>query len=457
MSALKEQTMTYTIDEALDAVGFGPFQWMLWLLSGVGFGASTVQMLLPSIAIPLVRAAFGVDDKQAGLLITLLFVGEIIGGIVWAWIADRAGRRVAFVGTATATAFFGLLSAFAPSFPLLLLARFLVGIGLGGALSIDLVYFLEFVPARNRSRRTTVIIFVGILGMLYMAGVGAALRPDWKRFFAACAAPAVLLAVGRLMWPWETPRFLVTRGRFLEAERVLEAMARWNRRPLPLGHLVATTPIFASTLRINTFIEAFAPKLRLQTLLAGGIMFAHSFAYHGLFNWIDWFASSVGIKNVDVCFTITVNALAQIPGLLLAALCIGRVGGRWIMTTSLLGVAIAASFLLFVRSHIQYYICSAALHFFIVNIWASIYILVPELFPTTFRSSAFAVCGLFAKTGVAVSATLFSAFKDAKVSGVVAIGIVVATYAIASVASLGMAFGTVGNHRLADHLQEVDK
>lgn len=457
MNALKEQNTTYTIDEALDAVGFGPFQWMLWLLSGVGFGASTVQMLLPSIAIPLVRAAFGIDDKRAGLLITVLFIGEIVGGMAWAWIADRVGRRATFVGTAAVTALFGLLSAFAPSFALLLLARFLVGIGLGGALSIDLVYFLEFVPARNRSRRTTGIIFVGILGMLYMAGVGAAFRPDWRRFFGACAMPAVLLAIGRLMWPWETPRFLVTRGRFLEAERVLEAMARWNRRALPPGHLAATTPTFASTPRSSTFVEAFAPRLRLQTLLAGGIMFAHSFAYHGLFNWIDWFASSVGIGSVDACFTITISALAQMPGLLLAALCIERVGGRWIMTLNLLGVAIAASLLPLVRSHAQYYACSAALHFCIVNIWASIYILVPGLFPTAFRSSAFAVCGLFAKIGVAVSATLFSALKDAKVSGVVAIGMVAATYALASVASLGMAFGTAGSHRLADHLHEVDK
>jgi MFS family permease len=91
-----------------------------------------------------------------------MFGGELLGGLAWGSISDRFGRRFTFIGTAALATVFGLLSAACPSFNMFLLCRFGLGMAIGGSLSIDFIYFVEFVPASTRGIRTTFIIFLGI-------------------------------------------------------------------------------------------------------------------------------------------------------------------------------------------------------------------------------------------------------------------------------------------------------
>lgn len=130
--AMKGEQATYTIDEALDTVGFGRFQWVLLLLSGIGFCATTVELISISLLrAPLMEYWPKVTFPRFALLASVTFAGELFGGLLWGIISDLLGRRKAFLGTAFMAGLFGLLGAFSPCFYTFALTRFFLGIAIG--------------------------------------------------------------------------------------------------------------------------------------------------------------------------------------------------------------------------------------------------------------------------------------------------------------------------------------
>lgn len=129
---MKGGQATYTIDEALDTVGFGRFQWVLLLLSGIGFCATTVELISISLLrAPLMEYWPTVTNQRFAILASATFAGELLGGLLWGVISDRLGRRKAFLGTALMAGLFGLLGAFSPCFHAFALTRFFLGIAIG--------------------------------------------------------------------------------------------------------------------------------------------------------------------------------------------------------------------------------------------------------------------------------------------------------------------------------------
>lgn len=95
---------------------------------------------------------------------TATFLGEIIGGIVWAHLSDSHGREKVFLATSLTMFVFSLILPFCPDFNYFCFMRLLLGFSIGGGLSVDFVYFIECVPQRNRTFRSAFIIFIGIMG-----------------------------------------------------------------------------------------------------------------------------------------------------------------------------------------------------------------------------------------------------------------------------------------------------
>lgn len=123
---------TYTIDEALESIGFGPFQCHLLFLSGIGFFATNVELIGVSLLRAPLQAAFPqLSNHRFGWLSSVTFMGELVGGLLWGWIGDRWGRRIAFRGTALVAAVAGCLGALAPCFYTLALTRFILGLAIG--------------------------------------------------------------------------------------------------------------------------------------------------------------------------------------------------------------------------------------------------------------------------------------------------------------------------------------
>lgn len=401
-------------------------------------------------------AEWSSSHKQLSLLQTCMFGGELVGGLVWGGLSDRFGRRLTFIGTAALATVFGLASSVAPSLSWFLAARFGLGLAIGGSLSIDFVYFIEFVPAKSRGFRTTFVIFLGICALLYTALIGWFVLPfGWRWFIVACGMPNAFLLVARLGWRWESPRFLLGQGRLKEATAVLTEMAVKNGKSLPPGQLITTCSNCKSQQSSSTWFSPFADVWRaglMRPVLTMGLMFfAQTFAYYGLTNWLQKLLIEKGIPALHPSILFAVMGIAEIPGLLLTTLLIETRGRKLVFVINFVGSAIATLSMILVQGQVSFLIASACTYFFIVGSWTALYVTTPELFPTSVRSTAFTISHCMGKVAGALSPLIFGLFWDVGMRPVWILLTVAGSFLLAAVTASFLLIETAGS-RLQDNI-----
>src|ERR671926_1935858 len=117
--------MARSVEQVVDAIGFGRFQRRLLLVCGVTWAADAAELLAIGFALPGIREDFGLGTSGAGLVAAAAFLGMLLGATFWGTVCDRIGRRAGFQATVAIFALFGLASAFAPSAGVLVVLRFL--------------------------------------------------------------------------------------------------------------------------------------------------------------------------------------------------------------------------------------------------------------------------------------------------------------------------------------------
>src|ERR1700731_3470254 len=195
-------------------------------LGGLLFGFDTAVIAGTTHSLTL---AYGLTPRQLGVTVAMALIGTVIGAMS----AGIPGQRYGARETLRVLAVFYVLSAlgcaFAWNWEVLLLARFLGGLGIGGSSVLGPVYIAELAPARIRGRLVGMFqinIVIGIL-LAYLSnfaiarlGLGAT---EWRWQFGVAAFPAVLFLVMLFGIP-QSPRWLVTQKRVDEARDVLQKM-----------------------------------------------------------------------------------------------------------------------------------------------------------------------------------------------------------------------------------------
>src|SRR5688500_15267580 len=112
-----------TFEDAIREVGFGRFQTKLMVLCGLGWAADSMEVLLISFVIPAVGKEWNLNPSQFGRVGTAVFLGMLVGGLVWGRVSALMGRKLGFISTIAIDSVFGLLSALSPSFACLIILR----------------------------------------------------------------------------------------------------------------------------------------------------------------------------------------------------------------------------------------------------------------------------------------------------------------------------------------------
>ncbi|HEY1610897.1 MAG TPA: MFS transporter [Paraburkholderia sp.] len=216
--------MTYTT--FLDHCPMNGFLWMLLLgcivaqiLDGFDFQAT-------SFALPLIIKEFHITPTQAGAIGSVTNLGLLLGALLFAPIADRVGRRPVFQWALFAYAFGTFLSAIAPSYNVLLAARFVAGMGIAAEFPVAFSLLAEYSPRRLRH------IFLGggaigySFGWFVCAVVATLIVPKfgWRALFWVGVSPALMIVYVRRFMP-ESVRFLLQQGRVEEAGRIVRRLA----------------------------------------------------------------------------------------------------------------------------------------------------------------------------------------------------------------------------------------
>ncbi|MFQ6625985.1 hypothetical protein Gotur_004859, partial [Gossypium turneri] len=235
-----EQVGLYTLDEALESLGFGKFQAFVLAYAGLGWFAEAMEIMILSFIGQAVKSEWGLSSSQESLLSTIVFAGMVIGAYGWGTISDTYGRRTGFLTISIVTSGAGFLSTFSPNYLSLVILRGFVGFGLGGT-SVFLSWFLEFVPASSRGMWMIVFSTFWTFGSIFEATLVwiVMAKLNWRWVLALSSVPSFALLFLYGVAP-ESPRYLCMKGRTGDALRILEKIASVNGTKLPAGVLISS-------------------------------------------------------------------------------------------------------------------------------------------------------------------------------------------------------------------------
>ncbi|MFI7113087.1 MFS transporter [Nonomuraea sp. NPDC050227] len=170
-------------------------RWLAVLAVAVGTFTIVTSEMLPVGLLTSIAADLGVSDGTAGLMVSLPGLVAAVSAPVLALATRRLDRRVPLLGLMALLAVANLAAAFATSFPVMLGARVLTGISIGGFWAFAAGLGLRLVPERSVGRATSVILggvsVASVLGV--PAGTLIASAAGWRTSFAVMGGLALVL------------------------------------------------------------------------------------------------------------------------------------------------------------------------------------------------------------------------------------------------------------------------
>ena len=164
-----------------------------------------------------------------GLFGSIYFGAVVLGSLIFPPLADKIGRRpVAMLGMLLAGIAQTILL-FSSSLNFSYFLIFLMGLSMPMRVFVGFIYAMEFLPIKNTEMATGVTLGCDGLGIAIGAIWFMLISKDWRSFMAFAT---VLCYVG-VLYTWclmpESPKFLVSRGRYHHARKVITKMMRRNK------------------------------------------------------------------------------------------------------------------------------------------------------------------------------------------------------------------------------------
>ncbi|WP_297587001.1 MFS transporter [uncultured Corynebacterium sp.] len=388
-------TQSLTRTQRLDRLPVTPKHKKLLFGSGIGWALDAMDVGLVSFVIAALAVHWDLEKTTTSWIASVGFIGMAIGASLGGLAADKIGRRNVFAITLLLYGLATGASALAGSVAVLLVFRFLTGLGLGAELPVASTLVSEFAPLKVRGRMVVWLEAFWAAGWILAAIIGTFVVAEgengWRWGLALGAVPAFYALWVRMQLP-ESVRFLESRGREEEAEAVVRSFEK-GVAPEQLAPVeVPAAPASEST-------HIWSPELRARTFAFWTVWFCVSLAYYGAFTWIPSLLVDQGFSLVrSFSFTLIIT-LAQLPGYALAGWLIEVWGRRTTLAVFLAGSAISAGLYGFAAAPWQIIAAGCLLSLFNLGAWGALYAIGPELYPTQIRATGTGAAAAFGRVG----------------------------------------------------------
>jgi MFS family permease len=446
------------LNKSIQDIGMGKYQWQLFIVIGFGWASDNLWPIVTSLIFTPVANEF--KPKRAPYLTLSQNIGLLVGAIFWGFGCDIFGRRWAFNLTIGVTALFGMVAAGSPNFAAIGVFAALWSVGVGGNLPVDSAIFLEFLPGSHQYLLTILSIDWAIAQVIAtlvawpLLGNLTCQQSDqnctkgenmgWRYFLITMGGLSLIMFLLRFVCftIFESPKFLMGKGRDEDAVRVVHEVARRNGKTStltveelkaldaldgkdPSQRATAAAAVKRNLEKVNfTHIKAlFATKKLAFSTSIITLVWALIGLGFPLYNaFLPFIQANKGVSFGDGSTYITyrnslIIAVLGVPGCLLGGVLVelrlfGR-KGTLALSAMLTGVFLFASTTAETSDALLGWNCA---YNFMSNImYAVLYAYTPEIFPTKDRGTGNAITAS-ANRVFGIMAPIIAMFADLKTS-----------------------------------------
>ena len=385
--------------------------------SATFFDAFTALSL--ASATPVLVQLWHLTPGQVGYLLAASYFGQFAGALIFGWLGERIGRVMSATYATLIMAVVSLACAFTGNFTEMFVCRIIQGIGVGGEMPVAATYINELSRAHGRGRFFMLYELIFPIGFLAAAVAGAQLVPvyGWNILFLLGTVPGLIITymVSRLP---ESPRWLIRKGRYAEAEAIIHGLEASTNKRNP----VAAQAISAAASQKSRWSELFSPFYRRRTLIVWAIWATAYGVTNGLNNWMPTLYNTIYHLPLQASlnFALLTNA-TQILVLLVCVFVIDRIGRKtWMTVSFVMGGLLLLPLGLFGADDVTRVVIFVTLSYGVMStINTVLYLYTPEIYPTRIRAigTAAATCWL----------------RLASAAGPLVVGVMMVSYGISSV------------------------
>jgi AAHS family 4-hydroxybenzoate transporter-like MFS transporter len=355
--------------------------WVFLLMLLEGFDFIGIAYIAPSLI-----KEWHMNPATFGTIVSVGFVGVMIGNVLLGILGDRIGRKKAIVVSVLIFGLLTLVTTMANSPNVLMLLRFLAGIGLGGTLPLAMVLVDEYAPKKSRSKWVA-WAFAGFPTGLFLGGLLASwLVPHlgWRALFTVGGVLPLIILLGVAFRLPESLRYLVVKNKdhsqiakivsMLNADITIDSetqfifgtekpSVKFSLNKMFIGVLAWVTPLLFLFAIVNSLVVSFLTSWMPNLFVTSGLSLSHAALATALYHLAGIFC------NIVVGWVLDKRGL-------IAAVIFPVIA---VVATALLGIPMSTGLfiiVLFVSG------------FSVIGTQFVLTTMGPKLFPTAYRSSA---------------------------------------------------------------------
>lgn len=339
-------------------------------------------------AMPVLVREWGLKPEQTGMILSMGYLGQLIGAVFFGWLAERIGRLSVLLFTILLFVSMDVACLFAWGAASMMAFRFIQGIGTGGEVPVASAYINEYIGSKGRGRFFLLYEVMFLFGLVGAGLIARALVPvyGWQAMFLVGLVPAAILIPLRFFMK-ESPRWLAAKGRYGEADKIVSEL---ERSAIAQGHVleepkpVAMKPVERSGVR-----ELFSGIYRRRTLTIWSMWFCSYLVANGMIAWLPTLYRQT--FNLPLETALLYGLLTSVAGVVAAVACallIDKVGRKRWYTFAFLAAPIPLVVLAWMgaTSPLEVLILAGLAYAIVQTITFSLYLYSAELYPTRLRA-----------------------------------------------------------------------
>ena len=349
----------------------------------------------------------GLSSFTEGFVVSILIFGAALGALAGGRLSDQYGRRHNIIVLAAVFGLGTLGCVLAPTWQVLAVFRFVLGLAVGGASATVPVYLAEVSPYERRGSvvtRNEVMIVSGQFAAFVINAVIFNLWGDhdgvWRWMLLVAVLPAIALFVGMLRMP-ESPRWLSSQGRDDEAHAVLRQIRSAERADAEMAEVRALA-LEEQEAQTGGWTDLAVPWIRRLIFVGIGLgVFQQFTGINSIMYYGSQLLEDAGFTAKAAVLGNTLFGLASVLGISVGIVVMNKIDRRVMLLggftlTTLFHLLVGISALVLPDGSVKPYVILVFAVLFVFSMQGTIgplvWLLLAEIFPLKIRSFAMGVC-----------------------------------------------------------------